>query len=160
MQLYQFFCIELIPVWCTMKKMKTMKRIYFETVAYIYIKDRKLLLSKNKKHKAFYMPGGKREQGEDNIQALIRELKEELQINLIPESIKQYGIFEAQAYAKPIGTYVRIYCYIGNHIGKITPSAEVETIGFFSHDDYMQMEETAPAVCKIVKDLKVRKMIR
>lgn len=131
----------------------------FETVAYIHIKNKKILLSKSKKHTAFIMPGGKREQGENDVQALTRELQEELNINLIPKSIKLYGIFEAQAYDKPEGTTVRIICYLGTHTGQLTPNAEIEFIQFFTHSGYLSMQDTAPGVRLILNDLKEKNLI-
>ena len=131
----------------------------FETVAYIHIKDNKILLVKSKGKDAFYMPGGKKEKGEDNITALIREVKEELTADLHPASIKPFGEFQAQAYGKPAGVTVRIICYIGKHEGKLTANAEIEELAFFSHEEYFAQESTAPAVKLILDALKKNMLI-
>ena len=124
------------------------------TVAYIHIVDKRLLLCRAKKHKGFYMPGGKHEEGESDKETLIREVKEEIDVDLIPSSLKYYGTFEAQAYAKPKGVMVRIICYVAEHKGDIKASAEIGELKFFTMSEYLQMEETAPAVLLILKDLK------
>lgn len=131
-----------------------------ETVAYIHVKDKKLLLALSKGKEAFYMPGGKPETKEDQLQALLREIKEELQVNLIPKTIKHYGIFEAQAYGKNIGTKVRIDCYVGQHTGHLHPGAEISKLKFFTHLEYFNMPDTAPAVKLIFDDLKAKNIIK
>ena len=45
----------------------------------------------SRKHKYYKIPGGGIEPGEDNICALIREVKEEVGLNVKPESIKEFG---------------------------------------------------------------------
>lgn len=129
-----------------------------ETVAYIFIRDKKLLLVRAKKKKAYYMPGGKRDLKEDDIRALVREIREELQIELSP-SLRLYGIFEAQAYGKEKGVRVKIICYFGKHIGKIKAGSEIEHIRFFSQAEYVKEKETAPAVRLIFNDLKEKGLI-
>ena len=44
------------------------------------------------------------EEGESDEAALIRECKEELTVDLAKETIKPYGVFQAQAFGKPDGT--------------------------------------------------------
>jgi 8-oxo-dGTP diphosphatase len=124
-----------------------------ETVAYIHIQDNKILLVKSHGKDAFYMPGGKREPGEDDTAALIREVKEELTVDLHPASIKHFGEFQAQAYGKPDGVTVQISCYFGEHQGTLKANAEIEEIAFFSYDEYFAQENTAPAVKLILAAL-------
>lgn len=60
-----------------------------------------------------YIPGGKREAGETDLQTLTREVKEELDMDLLPKTLDYYGTFETQAYDHPLGTVVCMTCYIG-----------------------------------------------
>lgn len=131
----------------------------FETVAYIYIQDKKVLLVKSRGKDAFYMPGGKKEEGEDNIAALTREVIEELTVKVEPSSIQHFGQFEAQAYGKPDGVTVRIICYVGEHTGELTASSEIADIAFFSYEEYFGQTNTAPAVKLILDKLKKDKLI-
>ncbi|OGK18171.1 hypothetical protein A2866_04745 [Candidatus Roizmanbacteria bacterium RIFCSPHIGHO2_01_FULL_39_8] len=134
------------------------KNQIIETVAYIFINDKKLLLVRAKNKKAYYMPGGKRDLKEDDIRALVREIREELQIELSP-SLQFYGVFEAQAYGKEKGVRVKIICYFGKHLGRIKAGSEIEQIRFFSQSEYFKQKETAPAVRLIFNDLKEKDLI-
>ena len=77
-----------------------------DKIAFIYIMERRVLAIVSKGRDVFYMPGGKRERGETDEQTLIREIEEELSVGIIPQSIRYYGTFKAQAHAKPEGTTV------------------------------------------------------
>ena len=112
-----------------------------DKLAWVYIKDKKVLYVRSKGKDTFYNPGGKREQGESDTQALIREIKEELEVELIPETIKYLETFKAQAHGKPEGVFVEIKCYIGDYEGILKPSAEIEELAWFSSLD---MERTSP----------------
>ncbi|MDP2967467.1 MAG: NUDIX domain-containing protein, partial [bacterium] len=68
-----------------------------DKLGWIYIKDKKILVTRSKKENVYYIPGGKREKGETDKEALFRECKEELNIELIPETLKLIHSFEAQA---------------------------------------------------------------
>ena len=86
-------------------------KAYIDKLAYIYVKDKKVLVTLSKGKDAWYIPGGKREGDESDEQALTREIKEELSVNVRHESIHLYGVFRAQAHGKPEGTIVRMTCY-------------------------------------------------
>lgn len=134
-----------------------MKQI--NTVAYILIENKKILLVKAKNKNAFYMPGGKPDKDETARQTIIREAKEELGIDIIPTSLRYYGTFKAQAYGKEKGLQVYIKCYVGKHTNKPFATSEIEEIKFFSAAEYLSMQETAPAVRLIMTDLKKAKLI-
>lgn len=103
---------------------------YIDKLAFIYIKNKKVLVTLSKGKNTWYIPGGKREAGESDEQALTREVKEELTINLIPNTIKKYGIFEAPAHGKSEGTMVHMTCYTAEFVGNLHPSAEIEKFDF------------------------------
>lgn len=105
------------------------------------------------------MPGGKIEPGETHQQTLIRELQEELDVQVIPNSITFYGEFTNQAYGMPEGTLVTIHCYQAKVNGEFKEHAEIEKLHYFSYQEYLQMPETAPAVRLIFEDLVKRKMV-
>lgn len=133
-----------------------MQKNYIDKLAFIEFKGRKILETKSFGKDTWYIPGGKREQGESDQEALIREVKEELLVDLIPETVKLYGVFEAQAHGKPAGTIVRMTCYTANYSGALSPSAEVEKIDWF---DYSKRAIVSPVDQLIFDDLKTKNLI-
>lgn len=104
-----------------------------DKLAFIDIKDHKILVSLSKGKDTWYIPGGKREGNEMDHAALAREVKEELDVDLIPDTITPYGTFEAQAHGKPEGTIVRMTCYTAHFTGTLKASNEIDKIDYFSH---------------------------
>lgn len=134
-----------------------MQKPYIDKLAFIYIRDQKLLATLSKGQDTWYIPGGKREDGETDEQALIREVKEELQVDIIPESIVPYGIFEAQAHGKPEGTIVRMTCYTALFIGNLQTSAEIEEYRYVPYE----WKEKSSLVDKLIfDDLKEKGLIK
>ena len=107
--------------------------MFIDKLALIEIKNKKLLVTLSKGKDTWYIPGGKRELGESDVQALTREIKEELSVDILPASVKLYGVFEAQAHGKSEGTIVRMTCYSATYTGNLTPSAEIEKLDWFSY---------------------------
>ena len=130
---------------------------YIDKLAYIHLQDYKVLVSLSKGKDTWYIPGGKREPGESDREALTREVKEELDVDLLPDTIKPYGVFEAQAHGKPEGTVVRMTCYTAEFLGKLTASNEIERIDFFGYD---QIDQTAFVDHLIFEDLKQKGLLR
>lgn len=133
-----------------------MEKTYIDKLAFIELQDRKVLETKSRGKDIWYIPGGKREPGENDEQALVREIKEELNVDIDPTTIVYYGTFEAQAHGKPEGTIVRMTCYQAKYRGQLTPSAEVELMDWF---DYSKKELTSPVDHLIFDDLKTKNLI-
>ncbi|HEY4518665.1 MAG TPA: NUDIX domain-containing protein [Candidatus Paceibacterota bacterium] len=133
-----------------------MDKTYIDKLAFIEIRDRKVLETRSYNKDKWYIPGGKRDGSESDEEALTREMKEELLVDLIPETIKHYGTFEAQAHGKPEGTIVRMTCYTAQYKGGLTPSAEVEKMAWF---DYSRRDEVSPVDQMIFDDLKAKNLI-
>lgn len=129
---------------------------YIDKLAYIHIKDNRVLITLSKGKDTWYIPGGKREAGESDEQALIREVKEELLVDLKPQTIKHYGTFEAQAHGKPAGTVVRMTCYTADYRGELKASAEIEKYDYFS---YSQKHLTSLVDHLIFEDLLAKRFI-
>ncbi|MFL1906783.1 NUDIX hydrolase [Plesiomonas shigelloides] len=106
-----------------------------DKLAWILIRDGKLLTVRSKGKSLFYLPGGKREAGESDEQALLREIKEELDVDLIPETIKYIGTFEAQADGKSEGVIVKLTCYLSDYSGHLHPESEIEELKFIDTDN-------------------------
>jgi len=106
-----------------------------DKLAWLYIRDGKLLSARSKNKALFYLPGGKREQGESDEQALKREIKEEVSVDLVPSSIKYAATFKAPADGKGCDVIVKVTCYFADFEGQLLPDAEIEEIGFIGYDN-------------------------
>ncbi len=127
-----------------------------DKLAYIDLKDKKVLMTLSRGKDKWYIPGGKREGNETDHEALIREVKEELTVDLIPETIQHYGTFEAQAHGKPEGTIVRMACYTAQFSGIIQASNEIETFEYFP---YAKKSLGGPVDHIIFDDLKMKGLL-
>lgn len=75
----------------------------------------------------FMQPGGKPEPGESARDAAVRELREELQVELDPDRMTLLGTFEAPA-ANESGWTVRGTVFVHPPVSEIRPAAEIEEI--------------------------------
>ena len=106
-----------------------------DKLAWIHINNKKILSTRSKGKTKFYIPGGKREQGESDETALIREIKEELTVDLIPSTIQFMGNFQAQADSHPDGIQVLMQCYFADFKGQLKVAAEIEEMAWLTNDD-------------------------
>jgi 8-oxo-dGTP diphosphatase len=121
---------------------------YIDKLAFIELVDGKILSTMSKGKDTWYIPGGKREGDETDEQALIREVKEELNVDILPETIERYGTFEAQAHDKSEGIIVRMTCYMARYDGRPEASSEIERIAYLSYAD----KENTSAVDQLIFD--------
>jgi 8-oxo-dGTP diphosphatase len=127
-----------------------------DKVAWLYVREKQLLSARSRGKKSYYIPGGKRERGESDAQALIREIKEELSVDILPETIEFVDEFRAQADGKPEGTLVRMSCYRAEFQGEVAASAEIEEVVWIRHRD----KDNCSPVARLILDwLKQREMI-
>jgi ADP-ribose pyrophosphatase YjhB (NUDIX family) len=122
-------------------------------VAFVHVKDRKVLVALNRGNDTWFLPGGQREAGETEEQTLIREVKEELAVDIVPDSIEYFDTFEAQAFGAPEGELVRVACYFASFEGELTASSEIAEIDFFS---YSMRDRTSAPTQLLLDDLKRR----
>lgn len=128
-----------------------------DKIAFLYIKDGKILSTLSKGKDTYYIPGGKREGNESDEETLIRECKEELTIDIKKETIKYYGTFEAQAHGKAEGVLVKMTCYIAEFDGELNPASEIQEMIWL---DYTNLNvKISPVDQLIFKDLYEKKLI-
>lgn len=121
-----------------------------DKIALLYIKDKKVLSTRSKGKDKFYFPGGKRDGNESDLETLRREIKEELCVNIVENTAKLYGVFEAQAHGKAEGVVVRMTCYTSEIKGDFAPDNEIEEIRWLSYKD---KEGSSPVDQLIFDDL-------
>lgn len=106
-----------------------------DKLAWIYVRDRRLLAVRSYGKQRFYIPGGKRDPGETDHQALIREVKEELNVDLIQNSIEPALKFTTQADEKTAGTQLTMTCYYANYSGTLSIASEIEEMAWLNTID-------------------------
>ncbi|MBP2451331.1 NUDIX hydrolase [Mycolicibacterium lutetiense] len=84
----------------------------------------RLLLVRKRGTTAFMQPGGKIEPGEQPIEALIREVREELGVGFDPAAADELGHFTAAAANEP-GHSVDAWLYLVSLDGEPRPQAEI-----------------------------------
>jgi 8-oxo-dGTP diphosphatase len=87
----------------------------------------RVLLVRKRGTTAFMQPGGKRDAGEDDAAALLREIGEELGCRPLRNSIRPLGEFDAVSANEP-GWRVRASLYGIEVTGDISPQAEIDAM--------------------------------
>ncbi|WP_162427889.1 NUDIX hydrolase [Pontibacter pudoricolor] len=106
-----------------------------DKLAWLEIQGGKVLSTRSKGRTKYYIPGGKREAGESDLEALAREIREELNVDLVEDTIRFAGVFQAQADSHPHGIQVRMTCYEAGFKGTISPSAEIGEVVWLTYRD-------------------------
>lgn len=106
-----------------------------DKLAWIEVKDKSILSTKSYGKDKYYIPGGKREIGETDEQALLREIGEELSVTIDNKSLNYFGTFEAQAHGHSEGVIVKMTCYSGKYSGELKAGSEIEEIKWLKYSD-------------------------
>lgn len=106
-----------------------------DKIAWIHIENGQILSARSKGKDTYYLPGGKREAGETDAETLVREIEEELSVQIKPETVSYFGVFEAEAHGKAEGVTVKMSCYIADYEGTLTPASEIEELAWLSYGD-------------------------
>jgi 8-oxo-dGTP diphosphatase len=93
----------------------------------------RLLLVRKRGGVSYILPGGKPEVGEDDLQALAREVDEELGCKLDSASLAFLGVFSDSA-ADMRNTVVTVRLYEGRLVGAPAPRSEIECLAWFRPD--------------------------
>ncbi len=117
-----------------------------ESVAWVLKKDGKVLCVKTKGKNKYFIPGGKLEAGETHQLGLLREIKEELNIDLIANTISHEFTVVDWAYGIE-DTELEMHCYSADFSGEIVPDSEIELVKWI---DKCEVDECAPAAQKAV----------
>ena len=133
--------------------------MHLPTAGLLIIKDRKLLLAYSKNKKCFYLPGGKIDKGETSIQALLREIAEELNLSLHENELSYYKHISAPAYGENNGVIMEQDCFLLTKTAEPIASAEIGELRYFSLEEYLLETKTAPGAVRVLEKLKEDGMI-
>ena len=101
--------------------------------------NKQMLLVRSKGKTYFIFPGGKQEAGETIVDALHREIKEELQASA--ENPKEIGVITGTT---PDGRILEEHLFTGKLQGNPLPSAEVEEMIWVTRKDALNNLELTP----------------
>ena len=105
-----------------------------EKVAWVLVRDERVLVTRSRGRDRFYFPGGHREPGESDGETLVREIDEELRAVIDPDSMVHFGTFEIGE-GHPDHDPFRMICYTADHRGELTPSREIAEKAWFRYAD-------------------------
>ena len=132
-----------------------MKKI--DKVALLYWERGRLLCTRSQGKETYYIPGGKREAGETDVETLVRELQEELGVEVRPETARLYGVFQAQAHGKAEGVLVKMTCYTAEFSGTPRPGSEIAELAWL---DSSGLERASPVDKLIFADLREKGLLQ
>ncbi|OKJ11627.1 NUDIX hydrolase [Kitasatospora sp. CB01950] len=104
-----------------------------DTVAWVRLEGGRILCARPRGKDVFYIPGGKREGDETDLQTLTREIAEELTVAIRPETVAHVATYDADAH--PGGPTVRMACYLADYTGTLAASSEIEDVEWFGYAD-------------------------
>lgn len=131
--------------------------LFIDKLALIVVRDRRTLMVRTRGNQVFYTPGGKREKGESDGEALAREVKEELGVELLQETMQPYSVFHALAHGKPEGTKLRMTCYTASFVGEAAACSEIEELRWMASSTDRSLLSAAGVM--ILEDLRIKDLI-
>ncbi|MEU5989603.1 NUDIX domain-containing protein [Spirillospora sp. NPDC047418] len=99
---------------------------FLDVVAWVRVSDGRMLAVRSRGRDLLYLPGGKREPGEDDWSALSREVREELAVELDRASFRELGVIWAPAHDQPDFAHVRMACFTASYRGAMAAAGEVD----------------------------------
>ncbi|MEU1984248.1 NUDIX domain-containing protein [Nocardia sp. NPDC019395] len=121
------------------------------TAALAHIRDRRLIQTRSTGKTVFYMAGGKIDAGESAVDALHREIREELGVGVT--EVSEIGVFRAEAYGHAAGTQLHMTCFLAEVTDEPTPAGEIAEFRYFTGAEYAAMPEVAPGSLMVFQHL-------
>ncbi|MGK0554661.1 NUDIX domain-containing protein [Macrococcus capreoli] len=116
------------------------------------IKENQILLVKVRQNEKYYLPGGKIEAGESDIESLIREMEEELSVKLDASKLTYLDTIVGPAYPDT-DNEVELRCYTYEGLGQIKKSSEITDAQYIDMNDTTNI---APAVKVLIQKINMK----
>ena len=104
-----------------------------DVLAWVCVRDRRMLAVRSRGRDAWYMPGGKLEPGESDAQALVREIAEELGVTLNGATLREYCVVRDLAHG--MNMEMQMACYVAQAHGEPAPHAEIDALAWLTAAD-------------------------
>ncbi|SFF51253.1 NUDIX hydrolase [Sunxiuqinia elliptica] len=123
-----------------------------DKIALIDTQNGQILSTKSKGKTKYYIPGGKREPGETDEQTLVREIAEELSVNIDRTTIEYVGTFKAQSDGAAKGVVVKMTCYKAKYQGVPKPTSEIEEVKWLNYSDLDRISEVDKKIFEFLRE--------
>ncbi|OQO90623.1 DNA mismatch repair protein MutT [Saccharomonospora piscinae] len=130
--------------------------MFIDKVAWLLLRDGCVLGARSRGEDVYFLPGGKREPGESDLDTLVREVAEELAVDIVTGTARHSGTVEAPAHGRADGV-VRMSCYTADYEGELTASSEVAELRWLTHAD-RHLVSTAGGL--VLDELRERGLLR
>jgi 8-oxo-dGTP diphosphatase len=97
-----------------------------------------------------YLPGGKVDPGESPADAVARETREEVAVELVPGTVRELFTVVTQAHGEPDGRQVCMVVFSAESPGEPHPSAEVSAVHWVTTAD---LHRCPPAGSEVLRRL-------
>lgn len=131
-----------------------MNMVSLPTVGLVVVKEGKLLLAYSNHKNAWYLPGGKVDDGESALQAIHREIQEELQLDLDDDKLKYYCHQSAHAYGESENVVMEQECFLYDLTEEINVAHEIGGVRYFSPADYDKEKVQVVGVLQVFEKLR------
>jgi len=128
-----------------------MQKPPIDKVAWLPLKDRKVLFARSHGQALFYCVGGKRDGNETDEETLAREILEEVDVVIALPTVRHLHTFVGSAHNDPTRE-LRMACYAAEGDGEPKASSEIAELKWLSSADAPRTTETGRAVLLWLKE--------
>ncbi len=122
-----------------------------DVAAGIIYNNESIFLMSSDKWDGWVIPGGKREQGETEVEALIREIREELDIEITDiEKIGEEEVKDHPRFKRGKEDFFFRYFRAKAKTAAVTPNDEIRSWGWFEKDDALKLN-LVPGVRRLLE---------
>lgn len=130
--------------------------VVIEALSWVHVREGRLLCVRPQGRDRLYLPGGKREPGETDEQAVAREALEEVGAVLRSGTFERVAVIDQEAHGQAPGTRVELVCYTAEYDGELAADNEITELEWIGH---AERERCAPAVRDLVGLLHARGLV-